>query len=74
MYQWEFERGEEAIAVATPGPLPVDESHTASRFGLAGVGIIYATEPLSRPYLASGALEPLLEDWAPWTAAFTFTI
>lgn len=61
LYQWEFERGEETIAVATPGPLTVDVSHAAIGFGLSGVGIIYGAErrcqsdanrsPLARPPL-----------------------
>ncbi|MFX9008188.1 hypothetical protein ABTN33_20105, partial [Acinetobacter baumannii] len=50
IYQWEFERGQEAVAVATPGPLTVDESHAAIGFGLSGVGMIYGAEPVLRPY------------------------
>ena len=30
---------------------------------IAGVGIIYHFEDWLRPHLASGALEPILEDW-----------
>jgi len=70
LYQWEFERGEEAVAIATPGPLTVDESHAAIGFGLSGVGIIYAAAPLLRPYLESGALRIVLGDWAPMGSGF----
>lgn len=64
MYKWEFERGEEAIAIATPGPLTVDEGHAALAFGCAGVGIIYGAEPTFRQHFASGALVPVLPEWA----------
>jgi len=70
LYQWEFERGEEAVAIATPGPLTVDGSHAALAFGLSGVGVIYGAEPVLRPYLDSGALKLVLDDWAPMGSGF----
>lgn len=70
LYQWEFERGGEAIAIATPGPLTVDESHAAIGFGLSGVGIIYGAEAILRRYLDSGALRLVLGDWAPMGSGF----
>jgi DNA-binding transcriptional LysR family regulator len=70
LYQWEFERGGEAIAIATPGPLTVDESHAAIGFGLSGVGIIYGAEPILRRYLDNGALRLVLADWAPMGNGF----
>jgi DNA-binding transcriptional LysR family regulator len=70
IYQWEFERGEETLAIATPGPLTVDESHAAVGFGLSGVGVIYGAEPVLRPYLKSGALQVVLGDWSPMGGGF----
>jgi DNA-binding transcriptional LysR family regulator len=70
LYQWEFERGGEAIAIATPGPLTVDESHAAIGFGLSGVGIIYGAEPVLRRYLDSGVLRLVLGDWASIGSGF----
>lgn len=70
LYNWEFERGEDAIAVATPGPVTVDASHAAMGLGLGGAGIIYGSEPVLRPYLASGALRLVLADWAPMGSGF----
>lgn len=64
LYKWEFERGDEAFEIATPGPLTVDESHAALGFGRAGVGIIYGAEPIFRPELERGALVPVLPEWA----------
>lgn len=70
LYQWEFERGAETVAVAVPGPLTVDESHAALGFGLSGVGVIYGTEPVLRPHLESGALQVVLGDWASMGSGF----
>jgi DNA-binding transcriptional LysR family regulator len=64
IYQWEFERGGEAVSVVTPGQVTVDESHAALGLGLRGVGIIYGAEPVLRPHIESGALRVILGEWA----------
>jgi len=64
LYQWEFERGRETVAITVSGPLTVDESRASLSLGLSGVGIIYAAEPILRPYLDRGALRVVLGDWA----------
>lgn len=63
-YRWEFERAGEALAIATPGPVTIDESQIAMTLGCAGVGIIYGAEPVLRPHIAAGRLKPVLGDWA----------
>ncbi|WP_203310858.1 LysR family transcriptional regulator [Sphingomonas beigongshangi] len=70
LYHWEFERDGQAIAIATPGPITVDASHAAVAFGLRGAGIIYATEAVLRPFLDSGTLHPVLDDWSPIGSGF----
>jgi DNA-binding transcriptional LysR family regulator len=70
VYQWEFERDGNECAIATPGPLTVDGSLAAIAFGLCGAGIVYATEAALSPHLDSGALQPILEDWASAGSGF----
>lgn len=70
LYQWEFERGEEEVAVATPGPITVDEGHATIAFGLAGVGVIYGAEPVLRQHIRRGDLQVVLADWAPMGPGF----
>jgi len=70
LYHWEFERGEEAVTIAAPGPLTVDESPAAIGFGVSGIGIIYGAEPVLARYLDSGALRIVLGDWAPIGGGF----
>ena len=70
IYQWEFDRGAESIAVATPGPVTLDASHATQLMALSGVGIIYGAEPVLRPHLESGALKLVLEEWASMGSGF----
>jgi DNA-binding transcriptional LysR family regulator len=70
LYDWEFERGEEAVTIAVPGPLTVDASHAAIGLGLNGVGIVYGAEPVLRPHIERNALTAVLANWAPIGAGF----
>ena len=70
VYHWEFERDGNECTVATPGPLTVDGSHAAVAFGLCGAGIVYATQAALAPHLKSGALQPVLQDWASAGSGF----
>lgn len=64
IYDWEFERDGEQLSVRTPGQLTVDHSHASLNLGLRAAGIVYGTEQIFRPYLDSGELQLVLEDWA----------
>lgn len=64
LYQWEFERNDQSLAITTPGPLTIDESHASISLALGGVGIIYGAEPILRPHLQQGTLLPVLGGWA----------
>jgi DNA-binding transcriptional LysR family regulator len=66
MIQWEFERDGEVVKVDPTGPLIVRvgaATDLAIDAAVAGSGIIYLFEDWLRPYLDSGALEPILEPW-----------
>ena len=66
MAPWEFEREGEVVRVDPEGPLLVrigTATDLAVDAALAGVGIINLFEDWLRPYLDSGALEPVLESW-----------
>jgi DNA-binding transcriptional LysR family regulator len=70
IYQWEFEKGEQGVAVSSPGPVTVDDSHAAVGFGLRGAGIIYGAEPVFRPFIEQDELVVVLGDWAPMGSGF----
>jgi DNA-binding transcriptional LysR family regulator len=66
MTAWEFERDGEVVKVDPTGPLIVrvgGATDLAVEAALAGSGIIQLFEDWLRPYLDSGALEPVLEPW-----------
>lgn len=69
MPAWEFERDGEAVRVEPSGPLVVTAggaTDLAVEAAVAGAGVVFLFEDWLAPYLASGALEPVLGDW--WEA------
>lgn len=73
---WEFERAGEVVRVEPQGPLLVSvgaATDLAVHMAIAGVGIIQLFEGWLRPYLASAALEPVLQDWwQPFSGPFIY--
>lgn len=64
LYQWEFERAGQSVAITTPGQLTIDESCASINLALGGTGIIYGAEPILRPHFEQRTLLPVLKDWA----------
>ncbi len=66
LHDWEFERDGRIEVVRVGGPLVIQPG---AAFDLAiesaarGLGIVMIFEDWLRPYFATGALEPVLEDW-----------
>lgn len=63
---WEFKLGDEAISINPTGPLVVrigGAVDLAVQAALDGLGVVQLFEDWLRPYLDSGALEPVLEPW-----------
>ncbi|MCC8394703.1 LysR family transcriptional regulator [Paraburkholderia sp. MMS20-SJTR3] len=63
---WSFERDGELLQLNPAGPLLVRPSAAldlAISGAIAGLGVIHLFEDMLRPYLASGALEAILEPW-----------
>ena len=73
---WEFERDGEVIRIDPPGRLVVRPGAAfdlALAAALDGLGIIHLFEDWLRPHLASGALEPILENWwQPFSGPFLY--
>ena len=66
MTAWEFERDGEVVKVEPTGPLIVRVGAATDLVvdaAVAGSGIIYLFEDWLRPFLDSGALQPVLEPW-----------
>lgn len=68
VFFWDFERDGETIRIVPNGPLIVQAGaamELAVDAAIAGSGIVALFEDWLRPHFASGALEPVLEDWWP---------
>ena len=66
MIAWEFERDGEVVKLDPTGPLIVRvgaATDLAVDAAVAGCGVIRLFEDWLRPFLDSGALEPVLEPW-----------
>jgi DNA-binding transcriptional LysR family regulator len=73
VYRWEFDKGKQSLTVAVHGPLIVDEVELVLRAALDGVGLAFIAEESAAPYLKSGALVRVLEDWCtPYPGFFLY--
>jgi DNA-binding transcriptional LysR family regulator len=67
---WRLRRGEEKITVRVSGPIVSDEGGSMTVAGIAGAGIMVASEWSIGPDLASGRLVRVLPEWRyDWTSA-----
>jgi DNA-binding transcriptional LysR family regulator len=76
MVPWEYELDGEVVRIEPTGPLLVSigtATDLAVEAAIAGAGVICLFEDWLQPYLASGALEPVLEPWwQPFSGPFLY--
>ncbi len=65
VYRWEFDKGDQSLTVSVTGPLLVDNLEMMEQAVLSGVGLAFMIEDRAAPYIASGALVRVLDDWTP---------
>jgi DNA-binding transcriptional LysR family regulator len=63
VYAWEFEKGSRELKVRVDGQLVFNNTHQILNAALAGLGLAYAPEDMVKPYLATGRLIRVLQDW-----------
>jgi DNA-binding transcriptional LysR family regulator len=65
IFPWEFERDGQKLSLDPSGPLIVTPTvmDLAVNAAVAGHGVIYLFEEWLAPYMASGQLQPILQDW-----------
>jgi DNA-binding transcriptional LysR family regulator len=61
---WEFDRAGEIVRVSPSGPLIASSLELEIGAAVAGLGVIATFEGFLAAEFASGALEPVLEDWS----------
>lgn len=62
-YDWDFERGDEKLIIATSAHLAVNDATAYMSAGLAGLGLMQMATYMLEPYLERRQLELVLEDW-----------
>jgi len=65
MFEWPFERDGKAQRIAVDGRIIVNDTDLAVRAAIDGLGVAYAAEAVAQPFLRSGQLVRILEDWTP---------
>jgi len=69
-YRWEFERDGRAFDVAVEPHITTNDMLLMIRTSLAGGGITFGMEETFLPYIESGELVTMLDDWLPPFAGF----
>jgi DNA-binding transcriptional LysR family regulator len=65
LFTWRFEKDGRKLNVRVEGQLVFNDASALLNAALEGFGVAYLPEPYAQPYLASGELVRLLEDWCP---------
>lgn len=61
---WDFIRGGEKLLIPAPACLAVNEATAYVAAGLAGLGVLQMSTFMLEPYLKTGELEVVLQDWS----------
>jgi DNA-binding transcriptional LysR family regulator len=64
-FAWPFEKNGELRTISVDGRVTVNEPDLAVRAAVDGLGITYMIEAQTVPFLRSGQLIRVLEDWSP---------
>lgn len=65
LFDWPMERNGKSLAIPVSGRIIVNTPELALRAAVDGLGIGYAVAALADPFLRSGQLIRVLEDWSP---------
>ena len=64
-YRWEFSKRGRAQSVEVSGPMTLDHAGLMAEAAVDGMGIAYVMDQVAKPYLDSGKLIAVLDDWCP---------
>jgi DNA-binding transcriptional LysR family regulator len=63
LYAWEFEKGRRELRVRVEGQFILNGTTPMLNAAVAGLGLAYVPEDLAQPYVNTGVLKRVLEDW-----------
>ena len=64
-YRWEFDKGDQSLAISVSGSLNVDDLDLVIQAAVDGAGLAWVAEDRIAQHLATGELVRVLEDWCP---------
>jgi DNA-binding transcriptional LysR family regulator len=64
-FAWPLQRNGKSRRISVHGPVTVNTSELAVRAAVDGLGIAYTNEAQAEPFVRSGQLVRVLEDWSP---------
>ncbi|MFD1261239.1 LysR family transcriptional regulator [Entomomonas asaccharolytica] len=70
IYAWEFEKEGHKQRIHVKGQLTFNLTSQRLEAALAGLGLAYIPEDLARPYIVTGELISVLDDWCPYFAGY----
>jgi len=70
MYDWEFDKDGEHLAIAVPGVITIDETRVGLSLVRQGAGLMYAPEPAMAALVECGDVVRVLDDWASMAPGF----
>lgn len=70
VFEWPFERNGRSKKISVAGQVMVNNPDLALRAAVDGLGIAFTIEALAEPFLRSGQLVRVLEDWSPCFEGF----
>jgi DNA-binding transcriptional LysR family regulator len=65
VFVWPFERDRKSRRISVDGRVMVNDTDLAIRAAVDGLGVAYTLQALAEPFLRSGQLVRVLEDWSP---------
>ncbi|QGZ63070.1 LysR family transcriptional regulator [Paraburkholderia acidisoli] len=72
LYRWEFQKGDEKISIAVTGRVATNDNDLLLHAALDGLGFSYIQRRLAAPYLESGQLVSVLDEWVPAGALYLY--
>ena len=65
VFEWPFERNGQSQCLSLNGRIVVNNTDLAVRAAVDGLGVAYTVTSVAAPFLRSGQLVRVLEDWSP---------
>ena len=65
VFAWPFERNRKSRRISVDGRVMVNNAYLAVRAAVDGLGIAYTIEALAEPFLHTGQLVRVLDEWSP---------